>query len=70
MVGGHLVSWKRKKQPVVSKSSSEAEHRAMGLGDYELLWLRILAYELDFIYKSPMVLHYDSTSTQQIALNP
>lgn len=41
MVGGHLVSWKRKKQPVVSKSSSEAEHRAMALGDCELLWLRI-----------------------------
>ncbi|GKB38299.1 hypothetical protein Tco_0883241 [Tanacetum coccineum] len=41
-VEGNLVSWKSKKQNVVSRSSSEAEYRAMEKMTCELVWLRNL----------------------------
>ena len=46
--GSHLISWKSKKQAVVSRSSAEAEFRAMAQGTCELLWLRSLLSELGF----------------------
>ena len=41
-VGGNLVSWRNKKQKVVSRSSAEAEYRGMTHGVCELLWIRNL----------------------------
>ncbi|XP_078167096.1 protein DA1-related 1-like [Carex rostrata] len=46
-VGGNLVSWKSKKQPVVSKSMAEAEYRVMALGVAGMLWLKRLLEELN-----------------------
>ena len=43
--GNHLLSWKSKKQVVVSRSSVEAEYRAMTQGTYELMWLYSLLSE-------------------------
>ena len=45
-VGGNLVTWRSKKQQVVSRSSPEAEYRGMALGICELLWLRNLLNDL------------------------
>ena len=41
-IGGNLISYKRKKQDVVVRSSAEAEYRAMALATCELIWLRHL----------------------------
>ncbi|CAL9003349.1 unnamed protein product, partial [Prunus brigantina] len=38
-VGGNLVTWRSKKQNVVSRSSAEAEYRGMAHGICELLWI-------------------------------
>ncbi|XP_038713440.1 secreted RxLR effector protein 161-like [Tripterygium wilfordii] len=38
-VRGNLVTWRSKKQSVVSRSSVEAEYRGMANGVCELLWL-------------------------------
>ena len=46
--GNHLLSWKSKKQAVVSRSSAEAEYWAMAQGTYELLWLRSMLSKLGF----------------------
>lgn len=45
-LGGNLVSWRSKKQGVVSRSSAEAEFRAMALRVCELLWLKIVLEDL------------------------
>ena len=36
-LGGNLVSWSSKRQPVVSRSSAEAKYRAVAIGDVRLL---------------------------------
>jgi hypothetical protein len=39
-MGGNLVFWSSKRQPVVSRSSAEAEYRAVANGMAEASWLR------------------------------
>ena len=47
-VGGNLVTWKNKKQKVVTRSSAEAEYRGMAHRVCELLWIRTLLFDLGF----------------------
>ena len=69
-VGGNLVAWKSKKQHVVSRSSAEAEYRAMATATSEVVWLKALIEELGFIVPTPISLHCDNQSAIHIALNP
>ena len=69
-IGNSLVSWKRKKQDRVSKSSTESEYRAMSSACSEIVWLRGLLAELGFPQMEPTPLHADNTSAIQITANP
>jgi hypothetical protein len=69
-VGGNLVSWRSKKQPVVSRSTAEAEYRAMSQGLCEILWVRNLLSELKVLRKGPSMLQCDNKSAINIADNP
>lgn len=69
-LGNSLISWKSKKQPRVSKSSTESEYRAMSATCSEITWLRGLLDELGFPQTDPTPLHGDNTSAIQIATNP
>lgn len=69
-VGRNLVSWKSKKQPVVARSSAEAEYRAMAAASCEMVWLKNLLTDLGFSPTSPMKLFCDNQAAMHIAANP
>ena len=66
-VRGNLVTWRSKKQSVVSLSSAEVEYCALHHATTKLTWLRILLSELGFGPKKPMVLFCDNTTVIKIA---
>nr|GFB18028.1 putative ribonuclease H-like domain-containing protein [Tanacetum cinerariifolium] len=49
LVGGNLVTWRSKKQKVVSLSSAEAKFRGIAKGLAEALWIRKLVSEIEFL---------------------
>jgi hypothetical protein len=69
-VGGNLVSWRNKKQTVVSKSTAKAEYRAMSQGLSEMLWVRNLLSELKLLREGPLNVRCDNRSAICIANNP
>ena len=69
-VGGNLVTWRSKKQSVVSLSSAEAKYRALHHTTTKLTWLRILLSKLGFGHKKPMMFFCDNTTAIKVANNP
>ncbi|GJX03535.1 NSP-interacting kinase 1-like protein [Tanacetum coccineum] len=69
-LGHSLVSWKTKKQPTVSRSSTEAEYTSMAATTCELLWLSFLLKDLHIKVKLPITLFCDNKYAQQLAANP
>ena len=70
LLGGNLVTWRSKKQSVVSRSSAEAEFRSMALGICELLWMKIILEDLRIKWDEPMKLYCDNKAAIAIAHNP
>ncbi|XP_074342890.1 secreted RxLR effector protein 161-like [Apium graveolens] len=58
--GNSPVTWKTKKQTIASKSSSEAEYRAMVSTASEVVWFVRLSKELGIHHLKPIQLHYDN----------
>lgn len=50
------MTWRSKKQNVVSLSSAEAKYRALHHATTELTWLKLLLSELGFGPNKPMLL--------------
>lgn len=69
-LGHSPISWRTKKQSVVSRSSAEAEYRAMASTTCELVWLRQLLLDLAVPPSSPISLHCDNQAALHIARNP
>ena len=69
-LGNSLVSWKSKKQNTISRSSDEAEYRAMENVTCELVWLLPLFRDFGIEHKQPAILYYDNEATLRIAANP
>ena len=67
--GNHLISWRSKKQAVVSRSSAEVEYRAMAQGTCEILWIRSILNELGFTEKGSSQLFCDNKSAIMLALD-
>ncbi|GAU35284.1 hypothetical protein TSUD_274860 [Trifolium subterraneum] len=69
-IGQSLICWKSKKQLTVSKSSSEAEYRALASATCELQWLNYLLTDLQVQTTKLPTLYCDSQSALHIASNP
>lgn len=69
-LGGSPLSWKTMKQDVVSRSSAEAEYRAMADTVTEILWLRNLLPALGVDCTPAITLYSDSLSAIHLAANP
>ncbi|KAK1644529.1 hypothetical protein QYE76_062334 [Lolium multiflorum] len=69
-LGGSLIAWKTKKQVAVSRSSVEAELRAMALLTAEVTWLRWLLADFGVSADAPTPLLSDSTGAISIARDP
>ncbi|KAK8957179.1 Chloride channel protein CLC-e [Platanthera zijinensis] len=68
--GGHLITWRSKKQAVVARSSAEAEYRSMASVVSELTWLESLLVDLGVKLPSSALLLCDSQAAIHIAKNP
>lgn len=70
-LGDNLISWQSKKQVVVSRSSTEAEYRALAHTVAELSWIQGLLSELRLPRQpEPPIVYCDNLSTVLLAANP
>ncbi|XP_061337462.1 uncharacterized mitochondrial protein AtMg00810-like [Gastrolobium bilobum] len=69
-LGGNLISWSSKKQPVVSRSSTEAEYRCLACTITELMWLRSLLSELRVSLLQVPTVYCDNLSVVLLTANP
>jgi hypothetical protein len=69
-LGGNLVSWSSKRQPVVSRSSAEAEYRAVANDVAEAAWLRQLLAELHSPLSRSTLVYCDNVSAVYLSTNP
>ena len=69
-LGDALVSWRSKKQSIVSRSSAEAEYRAMATTSCELTWILHLLQDLHVQHVKPALMYCDNQAALHIAANP
>ncbi|XP_042939363.1 uncharacterized mitochondrial protein AtMg00810-like [Carya illinoinensis] len=68
--GSNCISWSAKKQHTVSRSSSEAEYRAMAHTTAELTWISFLLRDLGIHLTSMPLLLCDNISALYMTVNP
>ncbi|KAL0745699.1 hypothetical protein Bca101_101793 [Brassica carinata] len=68
-IGGNLVTWKSKKQKVVSCSSADAEYRAMLKLTNELVWIKGILKHIGIEQVASMTMHCDNQAAIHIASN-
>jgi hypothetical protein len=69
-LGGNLIFWSSKRQPVVSRSSAEAEYRAVANGVAKACWFRQLLAELHRPLAKSTLVYRDNVNAVYLSTNP
>jgi histone deacetylase 1/2 len=68
--GPNLISWSSRKQPTVSRSSTEAEYKAIANGTAEVTWIQSVLRELRIFQSQAPVLWCDNLGAMFLTVNP
>ena len=69
-LGDSLISWKSKKQSIVSRYSAKVKYRAIAITVCEMTWLLALLKDLEIYHPQPALLFCDNQATIYIRENP
>jgi len=69
-LGTNLVSWSARKQPTVSRSSTEAEYKAIANATAEVMWIQTLLHEIGVKSPSAAKLWCDNLGATYLSSNP
>jgi hypothetical protein len=69
-LGPNLISWSARKQATVSRSSTEAEYKALANATAEVMWVRKILDELRIARPSVAQLWCDNLGATYLSANP
>lgn len=70
LLGHNPIFWQAKKQNSVSKSSTEAEYKALAHTPVDIAWVRNILKDLKVNLSAPSVIHCDNMSAIALSANP
>ena len=70
LLGPNMISWSAKRQHTVSRSSTEAEYRALGSTAQEITWISYLLRDLEVSQPNSTVLLCHNLSAMYLSANP
>lgn len=69
-LGNNLISWSARKQPTVSRSSTEAEYKALANAAAEMIWVQKILTELQVPHPPAARLWCDNLGAKYLSANP
>jgi hypothetical protein len=69
-LGPNLIAWSTRKQPMVSRSSMEAEYKALANATAEVIWVQSVLSELDIVRPRPPCFWCDNLGATPMTVNP
>jgi hypothetical protein len=69
-LGPNLVSWSARKQPTISRSSTEAEYKDLSNTTVEVMWIQSLLHDIGIPSLRTAVIWCDNIGVTYLAANP